>query len=172
LQKRAQQIDAAIRAVDAALAILENEKVGGIVDIKQIFAGFDPSKYEQEVRERWGNTDAYKESTNRTSRYGAEDWSRIKSEQAAIYGDAATAMNAGKRPDDREVMDIADRHRLLIDRWFYPCSIAMHSRLAHLFESDGRFAENINRHGEGLAVFLTAAIRANADRYDDMETRD
>ena len=165
LRKRAQQIDAAIRAVDAALAILATEKGADIMDIKQIFEGFDSSKYAQEVRERWGDTDAHKESTNRASRYSAEDWSKIKSDQAAIYGEAATAMNAGKKPTDREVMDIADRHRLLIDRWFYPCSIAMHSRLANLFESDGRFAENINRHGEGLAVFLTAAIRANVDRY-------
>ena len=51
-----------IRAVDAALAILDEKAKGGSMDMKNIFDGFDPSKYEDEARERWGKTDAYKES--------------------------------------------------------------------------------------------------------------
>jgi hypothetical protein len=39
----------------------------------------------------------------------------------------------------------------------------MHRGLADLYESDSRFAENIDKHGAGLAAFLVAAIRANAD---------
>jgi hypothetical protein len=63
-------------------------------------------------------------------------------------------------------MQIAERHRLSIDRWFYPCSRAMHLGLASLYESDSRFAENIDKHGEGLTPFFVAAIRANAERAD------
>jgi hypothetical protein len=51
---------------------------------------------------------------------------------------------------------------LLIDRWFYPCSKAMHRGLADLYEADARFAQNIDRHGKGLTAFLAVAIRANA----------
>ncbi len=61
-------------------------------------------------------------------------------------------------------MDIAERHRLSIDRWFYPCSTAMHLGLATLYETDTRFAENIDKNCEGLTPFLVAAIRANAAR--------
>lgn len=164
LQKRAQETGAMIRAIDAAIALLDNENSRDTMGMKQIFEGFDPAKYEQEVRQRWGTTDAYKESTKRASGYGANEWSRINSEQAAIYGSAVTAMNAGKRPDDSEVMDIAERHRLLIDRWFYPCGLAMHGRLADLLEGDGRYAENIDKYGQGLTTFLVAAMRANAGR--------
>ena len=63
------------------------------------------------------------------------------------------------------VMDIADRHRLSIDRWFYPCSITMHRGLADLYENDARFAANIDKFGAGLTTFLVAAIRANAARH-------
>jgi hypothetical protein len=61
-------------------------------------------------------------------------------------------------------MDIAERHRLSIDRWFYPCSHEMHRGLASMYESDERFRQSIDRHGTGLAAFLATAIRANAER--------
>jgi DNA-binding transcriptional MerR regulator len=165
LRNRARQTEAMIRAVDAALAILEEKTKGGRMDMEKLFDGFDPSKYEDEARERWGNTDAYKESMKRTKRYTADDWKKIKAEQSAIYQDSVAMMKAAGKPTDPESMDIAERHRLSIDRWFYPCSHAMHEGLASLYESDSRFAENINKHGEGLADFLVAAIRANAKQH-------
>jgi hypothetical protein len=71
-------------------------------------------------------------------------------------------MTAGTPADAPAAMEVAERHRLLIDRWFYPCSKAMHRGLADLYEADARFAQNIDRHGKGLTAFLAAAIRANA----------
>jgi DNA-binding transcriptional MerR regulator len=164
LQERASTTAAMIRAIDAALAAISDKKKGETVDLKEIFDGFDPAKYEEEAKQRWGNTDAYKESARRTKRYSKEDWLKIKAEQGDIYKDAAAAMRAGKQASDREAMDIAERHRLSIDRWFYPCSKMMHRGLATLWETDSRFAENIDKHAEGLTAFLAAAVRANADR--------
>src|SRR6185295_4736020 len=96
LKNRAHQTEAMIRAIDTALAVLDSKTdsktKGGSMDMKQIFDGFDPSKYEEEARQRWGETDAYKESMKRTSRYMADDWKAIQAEQAAIYKDAFEAM--------------------------------------------------------------------------------
>jgi DNA-binding transcriptional MerR regulator len=164
LKKRVLQTEAMIKAVDAALAILDGKDTGGTMDMKKLFGGFDPAEYAEEARQRWGHTDAYKESAKRTARYKVEDWEAIKAEQAGIYGDLNTALKAGKKPEDADVMDIAERHRLSIDRWFYPCSRQFHCGLASLYETDHRFAENIDKHGKGLTAFLTAAIRANAER--------
>ena len=46
-------------------------------------------------------------------------------------------------------MDVAERHRLSIDRWFYPCSPKMHYGLADMWEADRRFADNIDKYGAG-----------------------
>jgi MerR family transcriptional regulator, thiopeptide resistance regulator len=46
--------------------------------------GFDPSKYEDEARERWGHTDAYGESTRRATSYGEAEWNSIRAESDAI----------------------------------------------------------------------------------------
>jgi hypothetical protein len=37
--------------------------------MKKIFDGFDPDEYADEAKERWGDTDAYKISMQRTKSY-------------------------------------------------------------------------------------------------------
>lgn len=162
LQERAAQTTAMIAAVDAALAIVDANRTGGTME--KIFEGFDPAQYEAEVQERWGGTDAYKEAARRTKRYSKQDWQRHRSEQEAIYADAAALMNGGTAPTDDAAMAVAERHRLLIDRWFYPCGVDAHRGLASLYESDHRFSAGIDGHAPGLTAFLAASIRANADR--------
>ncbi len=60
-------------------------------------------------------------------------------------------------------MELAERHRRSIDRWFYPCSHQLHARLADMYESDCRFADNMDKFGVGLTAFLVQAIRASAE---------
>ena len=163
LHERARQAEAMIRAIDAALAALKGGATTGERTMADLFEGFDPSRYEEEARQRWGGT-AFDESEKRVKRYTPDDWKAIKAEQGAVYEAAVAAMKAGKAPSSAEVMDIAERHRLSIDRWFYPCSRNMHEGLASMYESDDRFRQSIDKYGEGLTTFLAEAIRANAGR--------
>jgi MerR family transcriptional regulator, thiopeptide resistance regulator len=185
LERRARHTAEMIRAIDAAIAIIDDvndsaivaevcdaprsgespdEQEGTTVNMKKIFDGFDPDKYADETKQRWGHTDAYKISMRRTKTYTEADWKSIKEEQSAIYADAVAAMKSGKGPGDAAAMDVAERHRLSIDRWFYPCSAQMHCGLADMYEADQRFQDNIDKHAAGLTAFLSAAIRANAQR--------
>ena len=151
-----------IRAIDAALAALDSGLTTGEITMADLFDGFDPSRYEEEARQRWGNTDAYTQSAKRVKAYTPDDWTTLTAEQGAVYAAAFAALKEGKAPSSAEAMDIAERHRLSIDRWFYPCSHAMHRGLASMYESDDRFRQSIDAHGEGLTTFLAEAIRANA----------
>jgi MerR family transcriptional regulator, thiopeptide resistance regulator len=135
--------------------------------MKKIFDGFDPDQYAEETKRRWGHTDAYKVSARRTKSYTEADWQKMRDEQAAIYADALAARDAGVRPDEPRAMDVAEQHRLSIDRWFYPCSATMHSGLADLWAADRRYADNIDKFGAGLTEYLAAAVRANAQRTPD-----
>jgi DNA-binding transcriptional MerR regulator len=167
LAKRASDTAAMLRAVDAALALLDraHDDSAVSIDMKRVFDGFDPARYEVEAEQRWGNTDAFKESKKRTQRYTKQDWERLAAEQASIYADAFQALQAGKAPSDTQAMNVAERHRQCIERWFYPCSYEMQRGLAAMYEADVRFAENIDKHGAGLTPFLAAAIRENASRH-------
>lgn len=165
LIERFEQTKAMIGSIDAALAALDRAR-GSEMDTKQLFEGFDPAQYEDEARERWGSTAAYAESQRRTSKYGPEDWARMKGEGEAIVIAFAEAMRAGVAAEDEAAIELAERHRLHIDRWFYPCDRAMHAGLAELYVGDERFAAYFDRHGEGVARYVAAAIRANAGRAD------
>jgi len=167
LRERVRQTETMIRAIDVALDALDGCRKKGEMKMEDLFEGFDPSRYEDEARHQWGKSEAFVESENRTRRYMPDDWKALKAEQAAVYDDAYSALEAGQRPSDEAVMEIAERHRLSIDRWFYPCSHRMHSGLASMYESDDRFRQSIDRHGQGLTSFLAEAIRANAARHQD-----
>jgi len=83
----------------------------------------------------------------------------LNAEQSTLYAAMVEIRRAGEAPDRGAAMDVAERHRLFIDRWFYPCSHAVHAGLASLYDGDRRFTANIDQHGAGLAPFLSAAIR-------------
>lgn len=161
LEQRLSATSRMIRAIDTAIAALDGKHAGDIMGMSDIFDGFDPSRHDAEAQTRWGRTAAYKVSSERMKGYSVGDWQRTKAEQDAIYRDAAATMSKGASPEGEVAMAIAERHRLIIDRWFYPCSHAVHGGLADMYEADVRFSESIDKHGAGLTTFLSAAIRAN-----------
>lgn len=161
LQARAEQTQTMIRAVDAALRAMEGET---IMNMSELFDGFDPSEYEAEVKERWGDTEAYAHSVQRTRGYTREDWVRIKAQTDELMERIAAALRAGTSPTDEAAMELAEEHRLQIDRFFYPCSRVMHRNLGQLYMADSRFEQSLDRHGDGVAAFLSAAIEANCER--------
>jgi len=163
IEAKARALGEMLRAVDAALAVVGHDPPGDAMEMKELFGGFDPSQYEAEVEQRWGGP-ALEDSKRRVKGYVAADWKRQQAEQGAIYADAAAAMQRGVEPTSPAAMDIAERHRLALDKWFYPCSKAMHAGLADMYEADERFRASIDKAGDGLTTFLSAAIRANAVR--------
>jgi DNA-binding transcriptional MerR regulator len=168
LEERSQQTARMIGAIDAALALLgakDDEKEETMTTkLESMFDGFDAKAYEAEAEARWGNTRAYEESNARAKRYTEDDWKQIRAEQAAIYADAARLMEGGAPPSSEEAMDVAERHRLSIDRWFYPCAPEIHRGLADMWESDPRYSANIDKVAVGLTAFLAEAVRASARR--------
>lgn len=164
LGERATRLQALIRAVDAALESHEKGTVMTKEEMFEVFGDFDPAKHEAEVQERWGQTEAYRESSRRTSRYNKKDWERIKAEGDQLQRDMAAQLEAGRAPTDPAVMELAERHRQYITRWFYPCSYEIHRGLGELYVNDSRFTDNIDRVRPGLARFTCEAFRANAER--------
>lgn len=155
------RLDAMIASIDRALALDGEGPAMTSDDLKQLFDGFDPAEHEDEVRERWGDTEAYRESARRTASYGPAEWTRLRDEAAAIGGALVERMRAGAPVDDPEVQALVERHRLHIDTWFYPCSVEMHRQLGQLYVSDPRFTANLDKIAPGYARYLSEAIGAS-----------
>lgn len=163
LDERLRRTQAVIRAVDATLASMERGKTMGH-EVFDGFEQFDHAKYAEEAEERWGDTDAYRESQKRTKQYTKEDWSRIREESESIMDTLARLSAEGRTPQDEAVLAAAEQHRQHIGRWFYPCSPAMHAGLADMYVADPRFGEHFEKRAAGLTEFVAAAFRENANR--------
>jgi DNA-binding transcriptional MerR regulator len=163
LTEKTEEVRALIGAVDAALAALDKGE-GDMDDAVKFapFGDFDPALYEEEARERWGDTAAYREAARRTAGYGPTQWAEVQAESDGIYRALAVRLAAGAAPTEAAVAELAERHRRHIDRWFYPCSMELHRALGEMYVSDERFTRNLDRYGAGLARFLRDAIAANA----------
>jgi len=135
-------------------------------ELKDLFGdGFDES-YQQEAQQRWGETDAWRQSTSRTSTYGKAEWQAIKDEMQAVMTAQAEAKRAGHAPDSVEAMDAVEAHRQHITRWFYDCPTAMHRGLGDMYVADPRFTATYDDLEPGLAAWVRDAVHANADRQD------
>ena len=138
------------------------------MDETEMFDGleeFDHKQYEAEVKERWGDSAAYRESTRRTRAYGKTDLARISKEGDAVVARLAALLARGGRADGIEAMDLAEEYRCHIDRWFYPCTHGMHRNVAQVYTADPRFEAYFEKHAKGLAGFFQAAISANEVRW-------
>ena len=140
-------------------------------DRLEVFGDFAPAGYEAEVKERWGHTEAYKESARRVKQYTPADWKRIREESAAGLARMVELFDQGVKPDDRRAIDAAEEARRTIDRNFYPCSNQMHVALGEGYVADPRFAAFYDRQRVGLAGWLCAAIHANAAAHSSNRRR-
>jgi DNA-binding transcriptional MerR regulator len=164
LERKADHLFAMIDAVDRAIVAHRNGVKMANEDMLEVFGDFDPAEYEEEAKERWGETDAFKQSAQRTAGYGKAEWQAIKDESEGIYRSFGELMAAGISAEDARAMDVAEQHRAHISRWFYDCPVEMHAGLGQMYVADVRFQENIDKHGKGLAEYMAGAIAANAAR--------
>lgn len=164
LTEKAAQLERMAGAVGAALDAMKEGRTMDEKDMFEVFGDFDPKEYEAEAEQRWGGTDAYRVSMERTKRYTKADWLRIKEEAAAVVDGMAALMDAGVPAGDPRAMDLAEEHRAQIDRWFYPCASEMHVGLGRMYVADPRFARNYEKVREGMAQYMCDAIAANAER--------
>ncbi|MDQ6731875.1 MAG: MerR family transcriptional regulator [Actinomycetota bacterium] len=160
VSRELERLGATARALDAAIAAVDN---GHPEQENTMFPDFDHTQCEEEARERWGHTEAYQESARRSAAYGDAERAEIRSEADAVLADFAAAMAGGESADGETARGVAERHRQHMTRWFYPVGPKMHRNLAELYISDPRFAAHYEQVATGLAVYVRAAILANAD---------
>lgn len=164
IRRKIDHLRAMAASVDRALeASMQGETMSG-TEMFEVFGDFDPREYEDEVKNRWGDSDAYRESERRTAAYGKDDWALIIAEAQQIAQEFADAMTQGVGADTIEAMDIAERHRRHINERFYPCSHEAHNALGEMYVADQRFTDYWDGFAPGLAGFVSEAITANALR--------
>ncbi|MBE6570264.1 MAG: hypothetical protein E7658_08640 [Ruminococcaceae bacterium] len=116
--------------------------------------------YENEVRERWENTETYREYTEKTENYTEDQWSEKSEGLMAIFAVFAACMKNGSAADSDEAKALAGKLQEYITENYYECTDRILAGLGQMYNADGRFRDNIDKYGPGTAEFASAAIKA------------
>ena len=115
--------------------------------------------YESEVRERWGNTDAYREHEQKTRNYTKEKWAEANDGLMTIFAQFGACNESGASTDSAEVQALAAKLQAHITANYYTCTDEILAGLGKMYVADERFKKNIDKYGEGTSEFASEGIR-------------
>lgn len=116
------------------------------------------NRYQDEAKEKWGSTQAYQESEDRTTHYTKEQWVQINKEMDAVMMLFAQYSRDGLAPESIPVQEAVSKWQQFLTQYYYDCNREILSALGRMYAADERFRENINRYGAGTAELLSAGI--------------
>lgn len=167
LKSERERLGRQLRAVETTLAALRN---GGDLTMETMFDGFDPTRYKDEVEQRWGK-EAYAESAAWWESKSAAERAAFEEELQRLNRDWIALAASGAEPEGEAAQALAERHVAWLksipgtpaakgDRAGLKAYV---TGLAGMYVADPRFAANYGG-AEGAAV-----VRAALERY--AETR-
>ena len=120
--------------------------------------------YENEARERWGATDAYREHEQKTKNYTKDKWAEANDGLMAIFAEFAACKNSGMSADFDEAQAIVAKLQTHITANYYTCTDEILAGLGKMYVSDERFKKNIDKYGDGTAEFAAEGIRIYVEK--------
>ena len=114
--------------------------------------------YETEARERWGNTDAYREHEQKTKNYSKEKWAEANEGLMAIFAEFSECKESGASADSTKAQALVAKLQAHITENYYTCTNEILAGLGKMYVADERFKKNIDKYGEGPAEFASEAI--------------
>ena len=128
---------------------------------ENIMRAFDNSefeKYKAEAKEKWGNTNAYKEHAEKTKNYSKDKWNNLAKDMDDIFAEFALCMKNGEEPNSNETQKLVKALQNHISENYYLCTNEILSGLGQMYVADERFKNNIDKHADGTAEFASEAI--------------
>lgn len=115
------------------------------------------NKYYNEAREKWGETDAFKESEQKSKNRTAEEEKALGSDMMNIFKEFGGILNLS--PDSSEAQNLVRKLQSFITENYYNCTPQILAGLGQMYVYDERFKNNIDSvGGEGTAEFVSRAV--------------
>ena len=154
------------------LLILKKERLERIIDAldsatkgKITMKAFDNSdyetarkQYEDEAKQRWGETDAYKEHQEKTANYTKDKCQEVNDGLMSVFAEFAECMKNGYTVDSDEAQALVKELKNYITENYYTCTNEILAGLGQMYVADERFKNNIDKNGDGTADFVSKAI--------------
>ena len=115
-------------------------------------------KYKSEAKEKWGQTEAYRQHEEKTRDYTKQKWNALAGDMDQIMAEFAGCMKNGQASDSAEAQTLVKKLQDHITQSYYHCTDQILAGLGQMYVVDERFQTNIDKHGQGTADFISRAI--------------
>lgn len=142
-----------LKTIDKTINKVTNKKY---MKDEELYGGFtkeEMEKYQEEAKEKWGDTEAYKQSTERVKKMGKDGLNKVLEESGKLTIEIADAMKKGLSPESIEVQKLIAKHYEGL-RVFYEPTKEIYAGLAKMYVEDKRFKKNYENVAQGLAQFM------------------
>lgn len=129
---------------------------------ENVMSAFDNSEFEAykaEAKEKWGNTKAYAEFSEKTKDYSKERFVDINEGLENIFHEFAELMKSGAESCSTEAQALVKKLQDYITENYYTCTDEILKGLGQMYIADDRFKDNIDKYADGTAEFASKAIR-------------
>ncbi|MBP9717995.1 MerR family transcriptional regulator [Candidatus Gracilibacteria bacterium] len=155
LMMKRDRLDKMLTTITNTITSMKKKKPIKDKKLYDVFKDNDVKKYQDEVKERWGSTDAYKQSMARVGKMSKEEMAKLKADGKAFTQKLADHMDMPI--ESPEVQELVAQHYKGIN-FFYDCPLEMYRNLGQMYVDDARFTAYYDGFRAGLAVFLRDAI--------------
>lgn len=152
-----------LKTIDATLKNMDQNQPVSAEDLYGDLPKETYEAYQQEAKERWGNTDAYKQSHARVKNMTKGDLKAMKDETDRNLKALVSLMESGKTPSEAAVQKEIAAHRAGVSK-YYDCTDEIYAGLADMYLADQRFADFYRKYHKDLPEFLVAGMKASLQK--------
>lgn len=165
IELKKKRLSKLLKTIDQTIKKLNQE-----IDMedKALYTSFskeDEAKYAAEAKERWGHTDAYRQSQQRYNKLTDAEKQKIGKAGQDLLREIASHMS--EDPKSEVVQTLIARHYEGL-RTFYDPNTQIYRGLAEMYVADPRFAAFYENFAPGLAQFMRDAMIEFCDRAESV----
>lgn len=124
----------------------------------KVFDSGEFEKHKTEVKEKWGQTTAYKEYKAKTKDYSKYKFNELSEGIDHIMMDFSLCMRSGETPDSDKAQGLVKKLQGYITENYYLCTNDILVGLGQMYICDERFKNFIDKHASGTAEYIYKAI--------------
>ena len=113
-------------------------------------------QYAKEVQEKWGQTQAFTQSKEKTANYQKADWEMLTGRMDELLELFSKQLN--EDPKSEPVQKLVMQWQQWITDSYYDCTKEILAGLGKMYVADERFKANMDKFKKGTANFISVAI--------------
>lgn len=166
LEMKKKRLSKLLKTIDQTIDKLEQSRPMDEQDLKEVYDAFGEEtvkQYADEVKQRWGHTEAYKQSMERASKMTKADMEKYKHDADIFMKKVAETMDTGATSPEFQALIAQHFHSL--STWYEP-NFEMYRGLAKMYVDDPRFTAYYGTYRPGLAKVFSEGMLHYIEQND------